>query len=175
MPFTPSVILYSMEMKFNTSGIDDLFHAMGELPNGMRNAALRPALIQGAQLVREKAAQNVVSVANAGHATGLLAKSVVVRSLRTKNKTLRIAVAVNPKAVSRYTTYRGAPARVGMYASVLEFGRVEGGGANGGNRNSQPPRPWLKPALKANANQVYSVVRQVAAQNLNKAIAESLK
>lgn len=164
-----------MEMKFTTLGIDDLFHAMNELPNGMRNAALRPALIQGAQVVRKKAAENVEQVATAGHATGLLSRSIVVRTLKTKNKTLRVAVAVNPKAVSRNTNYRGEPAKVGMYASVLEFGRVAGGGANGGNRNSQPPRPWLKPALKANSNQVYSIVRQVAAQNLDQAIAESLK
>lgn len=164
-----------MELKVTVKGFEDLLYAMAELPNGMRNAAMRPALVQGALLVRKKAAENVANVANGGQSTGLLARSVVVRSLKTKNQTLRVAVAVNPKAVSRHTTYRGEAAKVGMYASVLEFGRVEGGGANGGNRNSQPPRPWLKPALKANSVQVYNIVRKVASQNMPKAIAESLR
>lgn len=143
-------------MKYQTTGLEDLFHAMRELPGALQRRALRPGLLAAAGVVRNSASNNVPKSATAGYATGLLAKSIVVRSLKTRQGTLRVAVAIAPKRVSKQGV------RVGLYGSVLEFGK-----------SNQIPRPWLRPALRTNVDKVYTIIRDVTAKNLPAAIEES--
>lgn len=155
-----------MDFRFKVSGDDNVALTMSRLPRAMQNKALRPALREGGNVVKAAAVGNVQRAANAGYSTGRLARSIVVRQLKMKNHSLRVAVAI--ARGKKYPT----GARVGLVGSVLEFGRIKG---HGGNRNTQAPRPWLRPAAASSASKVYNVILDYGRRNLAAAVAEASK
>lgn len=141
---------------FEVSGDENIKAALKDLPRSVRNKAIRPALRDAAKIVQARAVQNVVSVvAGSPETTGLLARSVVIRSIKDQNRDLRVAVAIG-RAVSR----KGV--RVGLYGSVLEFGK-----------NNQPPRPWLRPAIRESESAVIAKVLTGARKRLDAAVEDA--
>lgn len=145
-----------MDITNTIANMDSTLRAMANLPRGLRNKALRPALRKGAQVVQAAAIRNVKQVADKGYSKGVLSRSVVIRTLRTRNSTLRVAVTISPNKVSK------AGVRVGLYGSVLEHGK-----------KNQRPQPWLRPAAAQNERKAYETMRFEAARNLEKAIKEA--
>jgi len=143
-----------MKFDFTQSGKDNLLKAMKNLPKSMRNKVIRSSLRAGGKIVQKKAISNVQAVTS-GESSGLLAKSIVVRSKKTRGKVLGVVVAIN-KAVSA----KGA--RVGLYGSVLEHGK-----------ENQPPRPWLRPAADQSSGEAISAIVTEARSRLNDAVADA--
>lgn len=137
---------------------------MGRLPRAMENRALRPALRAGGNVVKLQAIANVKRLAVGGYSKGLLARSIVLRAARQKKGQLRLLVAIAP------TVKSAAGVRVGLYGSVFELGRQAG---HGGNRNTQKPQPYLRPAAKQSATKVYSVVTTIGRNNLAAAVEQA--
>lgn len=147
-----------MQLNYIEQGANDLEYAMKNLPASLRNNALRPALREGAQVVKVKAVQNLKRLIKGDRSTGLLERSVIVRTLRMKNRNLRVAVALAPQRT--YAT----GARVGLVGSVFELGRQKGKGG------VQKPNPWLRPAQRESRSEVYNVILRSAGRRLNLAI-----
>lgn len=143
-----------MQVVSSISGNQAVIEAMKKLPRGVRNRAVRPALRAGAQVVKKQASSNIKGVVSE-RATGLLERSVVVRTLRQKGQTLRVAIAL-ARGVSR----KGV--RIGLYGSVLEHGK-----------ENQIPRPYLRPAIQQTRAQVQSVVAQEARKRLEAAVEDA--
>lgn len=123
------------QLSVNITGIKELNQAFAALPEITSRKAARPALRAGATIIKRQAVENVKSVVS-DKATGFLAKNIVVRSARPQKKgDLRVAVAISGKAVNPKNNQR-----VGLYGSVLEFGK-----------EGQPARPWLRPAVRVRA------------------------
>jgi HK97 gp10 family phage protein len=147
-----------MDIMARITGAAEIEKALGNLTRVMTNRALRPALREGAKIVKDKAGSNVEKLANKGYATGLLAKSYVVRSLKMKNKMLRMAVAIKPNIKSLKDV------RVGLYGSVFELGK-----------EGQAPQPALRVAQAETKSQVKSTVIAESAKRLKAAVAEARK
>ncbi|GAB3282640.1 hypothetical protein GCM10027347_59000 [Larkinella harenae] len=143
-----------MEFKASDANNKALLKAMQKLPRTIRNRALRKGLRAGAEVVKKRASDNVRSVTS-DEATGLLASKLVIRARKQTRTALGVRV-----AIGRGTAKNGA--RIGLYGSVLEFGK-----------ENQPPRPWLRPAADQSASQVLSVLVQESSRYLDDAVEDA--
>lgn len=123
-------------------GLKEVQETFKRMPAATQRKALRPALRAGANVVKKAAASNVRSITS-NEATGLLARSLAVYSLKRFRGNLRMAVMVRKGTV----TSRGV--RVGLYASVLEYGK-----------ENQPPRSWIRKAAREKTREAFNVVAQ---------------
>lgn len=133
------------------------------LPRATRNKTLRPALRAGAKVIRDQAVQNIKSVTK-GDGTKIGQRSVTVYQLKQVQGRLRVAVAVTRKKVNKYKIVNGKPVRVGLYLSVLEYGK-----------HNQPPTGWLRGAARGKESAAFNQIAAVAAKNLPAAIQEAQK
>lgn len=114
-----------MDFSSDIQGIEQLNRVFSGLPRAMQNKAYYQALFAAGGLVRDAASENVRSITSS-EATGYLAKNLRVYRLRKRTRTgfFRIGVMVRRKAVnSRKKDGEGNPVRVGLYGSVLEYGK----------------------------------------------------
>jgi hypothetical protein len=137
---------------------------MDKLPSKMRSLIYSKALLAGGAVVRDKASINVKSVVSS-EASGVLAKNLRVYRLKKKRGWYRAGVMVRRGAVNkRKRDGNGKPVRVGLYGSVLEYGK-----------KNQPPRAWLRPAYASERGKAESRVRQVFTNNLLSALESAKK
>lgn len=136
-----------MEMRHNIQGLSKLERTFRNLPRTSQNKVFRPALRAGGNVVRNAASVNVLSVADKGYATGLLARSIRVYALRQVRGMLRVGIMVRRGLVNTSKIVNGLPVRVGLYASVLEFGK-----------KNQPPRSWMRKAIREQKDAVLTAV-----------------
>jgi len=142
----------SGRMPKNVNGIDDILKTLDNLPRAVERKCLRKAMQAGAKVVQKKAVSNL-QAQTSDEATGLLARSIVVRVLKTKAGVLRVAVTLAAKKLSKLGV------RVGLYGSVLELGK-----------ENQVPRPYLAPAAKESAPEVLNVITSVSRSNFAEAV-----
>lgn len=129
-----------MSIEARISGVQDIDRVFLALPGATQNKASRPALRAGGRVIRDMASANVKAITS-DEATGLLARSLRVYALRRFKGNLRVGVQVKRGAVAK----NGA--RVGLYASVLEYGK-----------EGQPPRSWLRKAIREGVSSATSAV-----------------
>lgn len=132
-----------MEISANITGVKEVEKVFRKLPASSQNKAFRPALRKGGYVVRDQARKNVKAVVS-NEATGLLERNLRVYSLRKLRGNLRVGVQVKRGLVSR----KGV--RVGLYAAVLEYGRNDG---------TQPPRSWIRKAIRETPSKVLQVTK----------------
>lgn len=145
-----------LEFRVKVDGLDKLQKTLAAMPKATRNKALRPAMRGGMAIVRDAASQNVQAVADKGYATGLLARSLRVYSLRIYRGALRVAVMVK----RGLTTPDGT--RVGLYAAVLEYGK-----------QGQAPRSWIRKAAREKSADVVWKVRGEVSKRLADVVNEA--
>ena len=145
-----------MQVGVNITGLENLERTLAAMPRATRNKAIRPAMRRGAAVVRDAASENVKAVADKGYATGLLARSLRVYSLRVYRGMLRTAVMVR----RGFVTPDGV--RVGLYAAVLEYGK-----------QGQPPRSWIRKAAREKATATVDVVREEIKRRLAEAVMDA--
>lgn len=154
-----------MEVKTSVKGLRETEEAMRKLPQKYRTIAGQSALIAGAQIIRKAASENVKSITSASKvATGTLANGIRVYRMKKKRGMLRVGVMVQKGLVNKKKIVKGEPVRVGLYASVLEYGKA-----------NQPPRSWLRSAADSNAQAAFSEVKGVLAKKLNEAVERAKK
>ena len=141
----------------NITGLDELYKAMQALPDAMSRKCLRQSARIAMGLVKAQAQSNIESVVSPDTSKGLLKKSLQVKSLRPPSRgDVRVAVAIKGGVVSE----KGA--RVGLYGSVLEYGK-----------EGQAPRPWLRPAVRSQAQAAADRLVQEARSRLGSAVDEA--
>lgn len=126
-----------MDLKVNVKGLKELEAALQALPRVMRTKVHYNSLMAGAGVVRDAASENISRVTS-DEASGVLAKNIRVYRLKKKRGWYRVAVRVRKGAVNaRKRDGEGKPVRVGLYGSVLEYGK-----------KNQAPRSWIRKAIK---------------------------
>lgn len=139
------------------TGVNEVVAALGKLPESTRRIALRGALREAAKAIKKQAEINIAGVVSS-EATGLLARSIVIRSAKTSRGNIRVAVAIAGKKLSKRGT------RVGLYGSVLEFGK-----------KNQPPRAFLRPAIAQKGQEAINIMGQEFARKFDQAVMEARK
>lgn len=140
-----------MDFDSKISGIEQLYKVFNNLPRAMQNKVYRSSLVAGAIVVRESAKRNVQSIVS-NEATGALSKNLRVYQLKKRRGLYRVAVRVRKGAVNRRKKDgQGNPVRIGLYASVLEYGK-----------KGQPPRSWLRKAIREERVQaIYKITTEM--------------
>lgn len=120
-------------VRFRGPSPEEIRRRLELMPQEVRGQALRDAVIEGAEIIREQAAAN----ARAMQRTGTLASDIHAE-INEKKTTDTRAVAVI------------GPGKRGWYGRIVEYGHdiVVGGRKKRGGKviGHVPPKPWLRPA-----------------------------
>lgn len=136
-----------MDFKADINGADYIDRVFRNLPRAMQRKAYYQSLYEGAVIVRDKASENVKSIVSS-EATGTLSRNLVVNRLKITRGFHRVAVRVRKKTVNKIKRDKdGNPVRVGLYGSVLEYGK-----------NRQAPRSWLRKAIRSKQFQAINTI-----------------
>jgi HK97 gp10 family phage protein len=140
----------------------EVLKTFANMPRTSSGKALRPALRAGGNVVKIAAGVNVAAVADRGYATGLLRRAIRVYSLRRLRGMLRVGVMVQRGLTNAKKIVNGQPVRVGLYASVLEYGK-----------KNQPPRSWLRKAARESTNATLQTIIKVIKERLPIAVEDA--
>lgn len=143
------------------SGTLDLERTFLRMPGGIRRKANMQSLREGAKIVKSSAEQNVKSVVS-NEATGFLAKNIRIYNYRKKRGYYRVAVQIRRNALNVKKIVNGAPVRAGMYGAVLEYGK-----------KNQPPRSWIRKAIRDNEAAVIAVVTKEMGRRIEDAVRDA--
>jgi HK97 gp10 family phage protein len=151
-----------MEFRVELTGQKKFQETLKSLPRSMRTKVYYRSLLAGGGVVRDAASDNVKRIVS-DEASGVLAANIRVYRMKKKRGWYRVAIRVRKGAVnSRKKDGQGNPVRVGLYGSVLEYGK-----------ENQPPRSWIRKAIrdeKVSAQiRVASEVRKLLPQALEDA------
>lgn len=151
-----------MQLTLKLSGLEDLNKTFLKLPRSMRTKVHYRSLMAGAGQVRDAASENVTKVVS-DEASGVLAKNIRVYRLKKKRGWYRVAVRVRKGAVNkRKKDGQGNYVRVGLYGSVLEYGK-----------KNQPPRSWIRRAIREEKTSAISRIRGEMRKRIPEAIEDA--
>lgn len=153
-----------MEVGVQFQGMEQVVKTLLNLPGSTRRKVIMPALRAGATVVRDQAAANVRTVAVQGYATGKLEREIRFYNYKKLRGAFRVGIQVRRGAVNRKKIVNGQPVRVGLYASVLEYGK-----------KNQPPRSWLRKALREKEQDTVTAVTNYISKNLDQAVKDAQK
>lgn len=150
-----------MDAKVNidVSGVDKLFL---NLPRTTQRRAYMPALRAGGFVIRDMAVENVKSVATRGYATGTLEKNIRVYSYKKYRGNFRVGVQIKRGAVNQKKIVNGKPVRIGLYGSVLEYGK-----------KNQAPQSWIRKAIREGKSPSYNAILKEFNKRLIDAVREA--
>jgi len=125
-----------MRVRWKGPSPEEIRRRLELMPQEVRGEALRAAVLQGAQVIRDQAEAN----ARAIQRTGTLASDIHAEIDEKKSTDTRAAAVVGP-------------GKRGWYGRLVEFGHdIVVGGTKRSKRNPGqvighvPPKPWLRPA-----------------------------
>lgn len=152
-----------MQFSNRITGQNDLDKTFLRLPASTRRKALMPALRAGATVIRNRASENVKQITS-DEASGLLAKSLRVYTLRKYKGYYRVAVMVKKGAVNPRKKDKNGPVRIGLYGSVLEYGK-----------KGQRPRSWIRKAIKEGKSDAFNAVSRESGLRMASAVMDARK
>lgn len=155
------MISYSMDLISQIEGLDSLERTFRNLSKTSQNRAFRPALREGANVVRDATIDNINS-STGDESTGFLAKNIRTYQLRNYRGMLRAGVRARRGAVYRDKTDKDGPVRAGLVLGVYEYGK-----------KGQPPRAPLRKATREKTNEVLNVVSNGVRARMPKAIEDA--
>lgn len=158
-----------MRLDVNINGIQELQKTFQNLPKAMQSTVYRQALREGGNLVRNAAQRNLDLVSD--DFTGLLGRrgSVVVYNYKKYRGSFRVGVQIKRGLVNTKKKDKdGKPVRVGLYASVLEYGS---------QKLNRISRPWLRKAIREEKNNAILTVQKEISRRMDFAVkrARSIK
>lgn len=125
-----------MEFISDVSIGKELDKVFNNLPRSLQRKAYMKALRAGGEVVRKAAADNLGAVSGE-YSTGYAAKQLRVYNMRKIRGAYRVGVQVRRGAVNVKKLVNGEPVRVGLYVSVLEYGK-----------EGQAPKSWIRKAIR---------------------------
>lgn len=141
------------------TGLTEVERVFFNLPKSTAKKAYVPALKAGGRVIRKRAANNIKSIVS-NSATHTLEKGLAVYKLKNVGGNYRVGVQVRRKLVNKLKIVKGEPVRVGLYASVLEYGK-----------QGQPPRSWIRKAAREGKDEAL----QAVAAEMDKLMPEVIK
>lgn len=151
-----------MEFDVTLKGIQELDKTFQNIPKTMQSYAYRRTLRAGAVPVRDAAEENIKAVSK--KFTGIAQRRGTIRvyNLRKYRGTFRVAVQVRRGLLNPVKNENGEPVRVGLYLSVLEYGK-----------KNQPPRSWIRKAIREKRNDAINAAATELAESMIVAIARA--
>lgn len=146
-----------MRVRFRGPTSEEIRRRLELMPQEVRGEALRAAVLQGAQVIRDQAEAN----ARAIQRTGTLASDIHAEIDEKKSTDTRAAAVVGP-------------GKRGWYGRLVEFGHdiVVGGRKRGRNKGRVvghvAPKPWLRPAGDAKRKEAEAVAIEVLQRRLER-------
>ncbi|WP_461366918.1 HK97-gp10 family putative phage morphogenesis protein [Candidatus Darwinibacter acetoxidans] len=146
-----------MRVRWKGSSPEEIRRRLELMPQEVRGEALRAAVLQGAQVIRDQAEAN----ARAIQRTGTLASDIHAEIDEKKSTDTRAAAVVGP-------------GKRGWYGRLVEFGHdiVVGGRKRGRNKGRVvghvAPKPWLRPAGDAKRKEAEAVAIEVLQRRLER-------
>lgn len=149
-----------MEIKSSIAGAKELEALMKRMPKAMRTKAGLRSLAAGASVVKKAAIVNVkAATSGSKDSTGTLANGLRIYKMKTFRGMLRVGVMVKKGLVNKKKIINGTPVRVGLYASVLDYGKA-----------NQAPTGWLRSAASKNQSDVFSAVEAEITRQMDKIV-----
>lgn len=145
--------------EIKVTGLTEVEKVFFNLPTATAKKAYVPALKAGGRVIRKRASNNVKSIVS-NAATGTLSRGLAVYKLKNLNGNFRVGVKVRKGLVNKLKIVKGEPVRVGLYGSVLEYGK-----------QGQPPRSWLRKAAREGKDEAM----QAVAAEMSKRMPEVIK
>lgn len=132
-----------LKRKFKMNGLSGLQSSLNTLPDRLRENALKNASAAGARVIRDEAKRRVR--VDSGE---LRDNIVVARTFKQRGRRVRLrgAVVLGIRGAARY------------YAHLVEFGS-----------SKLPPRPFMRPALDAKAEEALKVIADKLAKEITRA------
>ncbi len=140
------------------AGIKEVKKMFSNLPKSTAKKSYKKGLKAGGTVIRKLAAAKVRSIVS-NEATHTLERGLAVYSLKKINGNFRVAVQVRRGLVNTKKLVNGEPVRVGLYASVLEYGK-----------KGQPAKSWLRSAAREGAPAALEAVELVFYSTLQQAV-----
>lgn len=128
------------------AGIKEVKRLFSNLPKSSAKKAYKKSLRAGGTVIRKLAANKVKSIVS-NEATHTLERGLAVYNLKPRNGNFRVAVQVKRGLVNTKKIVNGEPVRVGLYASVLEYGK-----------KGQPAKSWLRSAAREGTSAALAAV-----------------
>lgn len=153
-----------MHFEVDITGLEDVEKVLGNLPRVTARRIIMPALRDGAKPIKSQAEANVKSIATRGYATGTLERNIQMYNYRKYRGMYRVGVQVKRRSVNQKKIVNGEPVRIGLYASVLEYGK-----------KNQPPQAWLRGAIRARGQEAVNAILNYFRNNLDKAVQDAKK
>lgn len=161
-----------MTISTKISGLDNLDKVLANMTRSTRRKVHNKALRAGAKVVKDAAHENILKQFK--EFTGLLSKksTVAVYNARKYKGSFRVLVQirrglVNSKVMVKDSkTGEKGPVRVGLYASVGEYGSA---------KLNRRPRPWIRPAIKENESRAISSLTKEFNARLVEAVEDAKK
>lgn len=140
-------------MKFTgrIEGVDKLVKTLGNMPRSSQRKAYMKALRAGAKPIKEASTINIKQVSD--KYTGVLAlkSSVAIYNAKKYRGSYRVLVQIRRGLINTKVTEKGKkPVRVGLYASVLEYGS---------QKLNRRPRSWIRKAIREEHSKAASEIR----------------
>ena len=146
-----------MRVRFRGPTPEEIRRRLELMPQEVRGEALRAAVLQGAQVIRQEAVKNAEQIRR----TGTLASDIHAEIDEKKSTDTRAAAVVGP-------------GKRGWYGRLVEFGHdiVVGGRKRGRNKGRVvghvAPKPWLRPAGDAKRKEAEAVAIEVLQRRLER-------
>ncbi len=146
-----------MRVRFRGPTPEEIRRRLELMPQEVRGEALRDAVLEGAEVIREQAVAN----ARAIQRTGTLAGDIHAEIDERKSTDTRATAVVGP-------------GKKGWYGRLVEFGHdiVVGGRKRGRNKGRVvghvTPKPWLRPAGDAKRKEAEAVAIEALQRRLER-------
>lgn len=159
-----------MDFGVKITGLAELDRTLGKMARSTQRKVYSRSLREGAKIVKDAASDNIRQVSK--QYTGLLSKksSIAVYNAKKYRGNYRVLVQIkrglvnNKVIVKDSKTGLKGPVRVGLYASVLEYGS---------SKLNRRPRPWIRKALRENENRALIAIQNEFNKRLNEAVLDA--
>lgn len=152
-----------MDITADIVGVADLDNFFKEMPRSTQRKVIMPSLRAGAKEVRQRAEDNLKAVVSPD-STGVGERNIRVYTARKYRGNYRVTVQVRRGAVNKYKIVNGEPVRVGLYLSVLEYGK-----------QGQAPRSWIRKAAREGTSDALNATTAEFNKRLVEAVNEAKK
>lgn len=154
-------------MKFSNTitGLDRLDKTFANMPRSSQRKAYIPALRAGGKVLKDASTANIRQVSD--KYTGVLAlkSSIAVYNAKKLRGNYRVLVHVRRGLINtRVSAFGKKPVRVGLYASVLEYGS---------QKLNRKPRSWIRKAKREKEGAAQNKIRQEFSARVSQIVADA--
>jgi len=154
-----------MDFSSRITGIKELNKTLAKIPRSSQRKVYMKALRAGAKPVKDAATANIKRVSD--KYTGVLAlkSSVAIYNGKKRRGNYRVLVHIRRGLINKKVVAFGKkPVRVGLYASVLEYGSA---------KLNRRPRSWIRKSIREEKGAAVDALRREFSTRLDEAVKDA--